>query len=139
MRQALYAGVALMGAGTIGGCATETRPAPTPLVDLFYHRGEPVSLSKSQLIAIQKAVRASLKDPESARFGSIGATKSDKGVITACGMVNAKNSFGGYTGEKEFVGLVLEPHTDFVVQTIASDTDSTELTNGICSRIGVEL
>ncbi|MGK9155447.1 hypothetical protein [Acinetobacter radioresistens] len=39
-------------------------------------------------------VKASLKDPASAQF------RSQKGF---CGEVNAKNSFGGYTGFKRFI------------------------------------
>ncbi|MFA5592067.1 MAG: hypothetical protein WC989_01995 [Micavibrio sp.] len=45
------------------------------------------------------AVKSILKDPESARFGQISRCK--KGFVL--GEVNAKNSFGGYTGNQLFV------------------------------------
>lgn len=56
-------------------------------------------------------LRSSLKDPESARFRGIKiATKPydtarTKSAYAICGEVNAKNSYGGYTG---FEGFVVE-------------------------------
>jgi hypothetical protein len=58
---------------------------------------------------IERAMETMLKDPESAkyRFGMLYKAKSFKGLIRGGGynygwgmdfMVNAKNSFGGYTG-----------------------------------------
>jgi hypothetical protein len=46
----------------------------------------------------RRAVRALLRDPESAVFATM---VSRNGMI--CGYVNAKNGFGGYTGMKEFI------------------------------------
>ena len=53
--------------------------------------------AKAQAEAAKAAVIATLKDPESARFGAI---TTDGKII--CGTVNAKNSFGGYAGPKVF-------------------------------------
>jgi len=47
------------------------------------------------------AVLAKLKDPESARFSAL-RTKQDEHGEWVCGFVNAKNSYGGYVGNKEF-------------------------------------
>lgn len=47
------------------------------------------------------AILAQLKDPDSAKFGDIVMTKSDKGTNVGCRAVNAKNSMGGYTGFKQ--------------------------------------
>ena len=47
----------------------------------------------------ERLVRAQLKDPESAKFS--GVIMRPNGLVI-CGYVNAKNSFGGYTGNKEF-------------------------------------
>ena len=41
-----------------------------------------------------------LKDPESARFAEIWALQGSNGNRSICGLVNAKNSYGGYTGMK---------------------------------------
>lgn len=43
-------------------------------------------------------VRESLKDPQSAQFSSVYAAWSTE----VCGNVNARNSFGGYTGDQAF-------------------------------------
>jgi len=50
----------------------------------------------------RKAVLAVLKDPESARFGTftLAGPPSPSGKQGACLVVNAKNAFGGYTGDQ---------------------------------------
>lgn len=48
------------------------------------------------------AVKASLKDPDSAQFSSMTIFKN-AGGITVCGLVNAKNGFGGYSGRTPFI------------------------------------
>ncbi len=58
----------------------------------------------SQVVRLAKrSVEARLLDPESARFGSVWAGGDSQFV--ACGMVNSKNRFGGYTGEQFFVAM----------------------------------
>lgn len=46
----------------------------------------------------EKAVRESLKDPDSAKFG---AFDYDEKYKRGCLTVNAKNSMGGYTGDQQ--------------------------------------
>lgn len=62
----------------------------------------PSGLTESQeRVAIDEAreqVRAHLRDPDSAKFG--GAMVGPRGVV--CGLVNAKNGFGGYTGMQPY-------------------------------------
>lgn len=48
---------------------------------------------------IEDAVRESLVDPDSAKFGEIVEYTEKEGGERACVMVNAKNRMGGYTGE----------------------------------------
>lgn len=55
--------------------------------------------AKVNAIALMRGLKASLKDPDSAKFGTI--TIDAKGALL-CGEVNAKNSFGGYTGVNNF-------------------------------------
>lgn len=66
-----------------------------------------IELNEEEKIVVEKSVREALKDPESARFKWLpladksterGATKS----IVYCGLVNSRNSFGGYTGDVPF-------------------------------------
>ncbi|WP_157783429.1 hypothetical protein [Serratia plymuthica] len=55
----------------------------------------------SSLVEIgQSAVLKSLKDPGSAKFGY---SYQGKDRFTLCGTVNAKNGYGGYTGDTRFI------------------------------------
>ena len=47
------------------------------------------------------SVKSSLKDPDSAKFSSSNLGKS--GAV--CGWVNAKNSFGAYTGDSRYISI----------------------------------
>lgn len=51
-----------------------------------------------------EAVRGKLKDPDSAKFSGIYATSKPEmvGDPIVCGLVNAKNSYGGYVGNVMF-------------------------------------
>lgn len=51
-------------------------------------------------IALQN-LTDSLKDPDSAKFRNV-RMKAFDGMHVVCGEVNAKNSYGGYTGFKKF-------------------------------------
>ncbi|KKN97492.1 hypothetical protein LCGC14_0156110 [marine sediment metagenome] len=55
------------------------------------------------IIAAQKAVRAEVKDPDSVQFKDVFSNYTEAYDVVACGYVNAKNSFGAYTGYKAFV------------------------------------
>ena len=50
---------------------------------------------------IKENVRGKLRDPDSAEFRRVNLTREED-AIYACGQVNAKNAFGGYTGFKWF-------------------------------------
>jgi hypothetical protein len=63
----------------------------------------PITLSKAQIESIKAGVAKDLKDPESARFGDSFRAVESSGAIIVCGYVNAKNSYGGYIGEKPFI------------------------------------
>lgn len=49
-----------------------------------------------------RTARSQLKDGESARFSHLVVVNQPTGGGVLCGAVNAKNSFGGYTGDKLF-------------------------------------
>lgn len=51
----------------------------------------------------EAAVSATLKDPDSAKFSDVEAHPHPDGKITVCGVVNARNGFGGYAGPSHFV------------------------------------
>lgn len=55
------------------------------------------------IVAAKRAVKNSLKDSNSAEFKNVYANYTEEFGVVACGYVNAKNSFGAYTGYKAFV------------------------------------
>ena len=64
---------------------------------------------KTEKDAIKQAIQSltdTLKDPDSAKFRNVRMKKYDDMHII-CGEVNAKNSYGGYTGYKKFAAA---PH-----------------------------
>lgn len=55
------------------------------------------------LLEAQEAVRAELKDPDSARFTDEITTTVLPSIGAVCfGSVNSKNSYGGYTGAQHY-------------------------------------
>lgn len=62
----------------------------------------PVALSSDIQTRAEDAIRATLKDPQSAQFERMRAGSAADGATLVCGFVNAKNGFGGYTGRKLF-------------------------------------
>lgn len=56
-------------------------------------------------VAAKDAMKASLKDPDSAKYRNVFAhpVAKNPGAYAFCGQVNAKNGFGGYTGYERFI------------------------------------
>lgn len=52
----------------------------------------------------QDAVREKLQDPRNAQFKDVAYFQSDS-LDVVCGQVNAKNTYGGYAGFREFLVL----------------------------------
>lgn len=53
--------------------------------------------------SIEKAVKDSMIDPDSAKFGEFIEFVGHNGEEKVCVMVNGKNSYGGYAGETAFI------------------------------------
>ncbi len=79
-----------------------------------------------------------MKDPDSARFGKIAAAIDSEGIVTACGWVNGKNSYGGYTGELPFMGIYSVEGGRFLVADIASGS-AASATVTVCRNRGVAM
>ena len=67
------------------------------------------TLTQEQIAEVHEAIRSTLKDPYSARFGEmmagmLPATDGTSSVLV-CGFVNAKNLYGAYVGEKAYLGV----------------------------------
>jgi dUTPase len=66
-----------------------------------------VTLTPAMREEVAAGIKKQLKDPASAQFGPMSAARSVKtGLINVCGTVNAKNSFGGYTGAVRFIASI---------------------------------
>lgn len=66
------------------------------------------------LLSVETDVKRLLKDPDSARFGArqIHPNAKAQTGFTACGYVNAKNSLGGYTGDKGYIVTDRQPRIE---------------------------
>lgn len=67
----------------------------------------PAEYRSNVISTCQDAARKSLRDPESARFDSWAVSELPAGSqgerqFSASGFVNAKNGFGGYTGNQTY-------------------------------------
>ena len=125
MRMAVAVSACLL----LAGCQTQSKEP-----EIY----TPKKLTSAQGAAVHDGVRNALKDPESARFGSVVAGVNSDDVLVACGWVNARNSFGGYTGEKPFMG-VLTKQGGFVPVSIGGDRTEVQVTMNMCARSGLAL
>lgn len=64
-----------------------------------------VSLEDRMIESAKSSVRSRLKDPASAQFSQLRIVGSGPDA-RVCGFVNAKNSFGGYSGDERFVSFL---------------------------------
>lgn len=60
----------------------------------------PITLTSGLDRQARELIAYVLKEPESARYREMRAWKLSNGDIAVCGAMNARNSFGGYTGFK---------------------------------------
>jgi len=101
-----------------------------------YVQAEPRTPTKAEIGAIEKAVKAKLKDGDSAKFAEIKIGKAGNSAAVACGVVNGKNSYGAYIG-----------YQAFMVQLDSSEAWVRELDNAMnypqakadCHIIGIDL
>lgn len=93
------------------------------------------ALTKQEISAIEAAVREQLKDPESARFKHSKFVSNGKGAY--CGLVNSKNSYGGYAGNTPFMVMLInngKPHAGFI--GMGGDDTETISTLSVCKDNG---
>jgi hypothetical protein len=103
MKSISVAALAVLMSGCVSAPPT---PTPTPATTTST-AAAPVVLSDADRAAIEAGTRASLPNaPADATFRTMTATRGSDGVVTACGYVNAKDSSGGNTGDKPFIGVM---------------------------------
>lgn len=110
--------------------------ACTTLPPDLQKNGVPVILTASQIKAVQDGLRARLKDPASAMFsGDTKAAQAADGEITACGFINAKNSFGGYNGATLYIARMRNGN---VIDAALEDSQY-NIVAGFCRQRGVPI
>lgn len=91
----------------VAGCVTNSRPVSETVDTVNADYG----VYPHEYVASIKAwAQANLKDPESARYGYISRPRQEYVVenhkpvfgYSVCAQINAKNSYGGYTGNEIF-------------------------------------
>jgi hypothetical protein len=107
-----------------------------------------VTLTANDINAVQNVVRAKLKDAGSAQFGRapFAAAKNPNGSTAVCGLVNAKNSFGGYTGPRPFFAVLSKnvdgpPNQQLAAQIgLLADDDRVEaIVRSNCAEFGAPI
>jgi hypothetical protein len=101
---------------------------PEPIIPSF-------KLSAKTRGGIEADLRNGLKDPESARFGMMNSVKHPDGTVSICGWVNAKNSYGGYTGEMPFIAV----YSIKTGHAVMGPIESYDLIQPLCLKDGVSL
>lgn len=93
-------------------------------------------MSTQQSKAMRNAVTEEFKDPTSAQLRKIelmdGRNASKPGEGIYCGEVNAKNSYGAYTGFMPFIAAVLGDEA--LAINVAQDQDSVVVVRELCRR-----
>jgi hypothetical protein len=117
----------------LAGCAAR-QPAPQADAVLY----TPYTLSKAELDEIKKKVSSMMKDPESARFSDISAVRYGN-MVDVCGLLNAKNSYGGYVGYHAFFGSLTLPQHLFFPIGVGSEHASDGASRSMCRERGILL
>lgn len=103
-------------------------------------RGAAVQLTTKQIASVKRGLRESLKDPDSAKFGGMAAAEGSDGAIVVCGLVNAKNSYGGFGGTTPYNGLLFRRDVDdgvFAVTGFGGGKSATYAIVETCRRDGI--
>lgn len=94
-------------------------------------------LNKAERQALIKSVKAQLKDPDSAKFklGNLLDLKDRH----YCGLVNSKNSFGGYVGFMPFYAILFEKEKGGYSPYVMGMDGNPEVTIMMCAQKGYML
>ncbi|WP_394065393.1 hypothetical protein [Alcaligenes sp. WGS1538] len=73
-------------------------------------------------------LKRQLKDPESARISGVYTVKTEYtgDTVNVCGLINAKNSYGGYTGSRLFAAT---PTVVYIERQVIGGSDYEAITN----------
>jgi len=99
---------AMLAALIVTGCAAQS-PTTTAYVEPPEDAKTPrreITLEEKKFLI--EALSRDLKDPGSAQFrwAQIPVPSTPTGAVHYCATVNAKNSYGGYVGQKPFIAVI---------------------------------
>lgn len=98
------------------------------------------TLTAKEKSAIEKAVKRELLDPESARFKWLNlppGTSTKSSAVTYCGLVNSKNSYGGYVGDSPFQVIIMWSEKGKLLDEVdVFIRDNKNVTYKICADAG---
>lgn len=100
--------------------------------------GTPAQVEHYDRLMIRRAVLARLRDPDSARFSPIErAAEQTNGDKVICGFVNARNGFGGYTGDTPYMAVMRSHLVAELALGVGRETDAALVT--VCRQLGAQI
>ncbi|MBT2132708.1 hypothetical protein KK137_00040 [Croceibacterium sp. LX-88] len=109
----------------VGNASSDTKASENPYAD----GGKQVAW-----IEVSKdAIRTRLRDPDSAQFREVHFYSGGKAPV-ACGEVNAKNGFGGYTGYERFVAAGNVDGLAFLASDLTSSSEMDKVWETMCVK-----
>lgn len=101
--------------------------------------GQAALITEERMTTIHAAVKDKLKDPYSAVFEDTKLGVAEDGKVLACGWVNAKNSYGAYTGKQVFTVHIENMETFRVMTADIAEPMFTAGTISMCRYRGARL
>lgn len=102
---------------SVGACSPTAQSTQKFISEKFVAPYAEIPVSESEQGYIDKVMVDTLRDPNSVQYRSVRATRAQmrSGPVSTviCGMVNATNGFGGYTGFQPFFIEVIDGKTSW--------------------------
>ncbi|WP_440863206.1 hypothetical protein [Symbiopectobacterium purcellii] len=101
-------------------------------------------ITEEEILAVEELVKENLKDPDSVKFYHGDYPYPDKTGIY-CGYMNAKNSFGAFTGKQLFSnfvvrnndGIIVAPTMDF--NKLTGEQYDQDIISSNCASAGYDI
>jgi hypothetical protein len=119
----------------LGGCASSSEQiAALPKLEMR-------QLTATEKEALRKSLSQTMKDPDATQFKWLPAVvaRKDKPADTPigyCGLVNGKNSYGGYVGFKRFYATITRNAKDEYDRGVIQHIEGAPITFGGTSTVG---
>jgi hypothetical protein len=130
----------------LAGCYAAAPPPPKAAEEPAIEPLPPTemrSLTAQEKALLTKGFASSLKDPGSAQFQWTKVPKRlpADSALDYCGMVNAKNSYGGYTGANPYIGMIFITNGKIIGGSIVATADPrpgyAEIVPNMCRKKGL--